>query len=126
MISAMHPLFKGFIKNVIIIFKGRNLLWQLLAIILTIIIVANNFDWTYYQATRNAALLAFAFPAAVIGGSFPYLVPLGILAVGKALKKTRAVTTAWALGQAALMGTLISGTYKTFTGRIPRRFLAAS
>jgi hypothetical protein len=115
----MPALFKGLIKNIIAIFKGRNLLWNLLAIILTIVIVACGFDWSYYVATRNPTLLLIAFPAVMLGGTLPLLAPVIILIVGSVMKWARLTTTAWALGQAAILGALISGTYKAFTGRIP-------
>ncbi len=115
----MLSLFNGLIKNTIDIFKGRNLLWHLLAIVLTIVIVTGGFDWSYYLATRNPSLLLIAFPAVIFGSTLPILVPILILIVGKVWKKSRLAMTAWALGQAAILGALISGTYKAFTGRIP-------
>jgi len=115
----MAPLLKGLIKNIITIFKGLNLLWHLLAIILTIAIVASGLDWSYYLATRNPILLLIAFPAVMLGGTLPLLAPVIVLIVGLVMKWARLTTTAWALGQAAILGALISGTYKAFTGRIP-------
>ena len=115
----MPALFKGLVKNIVAIFKGRNLLWHSLAILLTIIIVAGGWDWSYYMATRNSALLSFAFPAVVLGETLPILAPVTILIVGIAWKRSRIKITAWALGQAAILGALISGAYKAFTGRIP-------
>ena len=115
----MQMLFRDYLKNIILIFKGRNLLWHSLAIILTIIIVASGFDWSYYLATRNPALLMIAFPAVMLGGTLPILAPTIVLIVGSVMKWARVKMTAWALGQAAILGALISGTYKAFTGRIP-------
>ena len=115
----MPELFNGFIKNIISTFKGWNFLWHLLAIILTVVIVAGGLDWSYYLATRNPALLLIAFPAVMLGGTLPLLAPVIVLIVGLVMKWARLTTTAWALGQAAILGALISGTYKAFTGRIP-------
>lgn len=118
-LSYMPPLFHDFFKNVFDVFRGRNLLWHLLAIILTIVIVMSGLDWSYYASTRNPGLLSLTFPAVILGSLLPMLGPLILLFIGEIRKKARVITTAWALGQAALLGWLVSSFYKAFTGRIP-------
>ncbi len=109
-------------RNVATIFSGRNLLWHALAIVLTIIIVMSGFDWTYYRSTRGETFVRFARPAIMLGTMLPVLGTLILLIVGEIVKSRRIITTAWALGQAAILGYLISCFYKAFTGRIPPPF----
>jgi len=109
-------------RNVITIFSGRNLWWQALAIVLTMVIVRSGFDWSYYLSTRGDAFLRAARPAILLGTLLPLPAILVIWMVGEAGKNRRLITTAWALGQAALLGYFISCGYKTFTGRLPPPF----
>src|SRR5271154_4940893 len=109
-------------RNVITIFSGRNLWWHALAIVLTVMIVMSGFDWSYYRWTRADAFLRLARPAIMLGTFLPVLSILVILIVGEVNKNCRIITTAWALGQAALLGYFISCCYKAFTGRIPPPF----
>ncbi|HEX3857100.1 MAG TPA: phosphatase PAP2 family protein [Verrucomicrobiae bacterium] len=109
-------------RNIIAIFSGRNLLWHALAIVLTIIIVMSGFDWSYYLSTRGDAFHHFARPAILLGTVMPVLMILVILIVGEIIKNRYIITTAWALGQAAILGYLISCGYKAFTGRLPPPF----
>ena len=109
-------------RNILASFTGRNLLWQALAIGLTIAIVISGFDWSYYLATRGHTIQSLVRPAIVLGTFAPVLGTLIILLVGEVCKNRRVITTAWALGQAALLGYLISCAYKTFTGRLPPPF----
>ncbi|HXA45347.1 MAG TPA: hypothetical protein VNZ25_07575, partial [Candidatus Angelobacter sp.] len=95
-------------RNVITIFSGRNLLWHALAIVLTIVIVKSGGDWSYYRWTRGDAFLRFARPAIMLGTFLPVLAILVVLMIGEIGKNRRIITTAWALGQAALLGYFIS------------------
>jgi membrane-associated phospholipid phosphatase len=108
--------------NIRTIFSGRNLLYQALAIVLTVVIVMSGGDWSYYVSTRGNAFLLFARPAILLGTLLPVLVILLILIAGEVGKNQRLVTTAWALGQAAILGYFISCCYKAFTGRLPPPF----
>jgi membrane-associated phospholipid phosphatase len=90
-----------------------------LAVVLTYIIVASGFDWWYYTHTRDAMLQSWLFPAAVIGGLLPILLPI-ILFLAK--KKN----AAFAVAQAAIISLFISSFYKIFTGRIPPPFRSQS
>jgi membrane-associated phospholipid phosphatase len=109
-------------RNLLAIFTGRNLLWHALAIGLTMAIVMTGLDWSYYLATRGQAIQSLVRPAIVVGTILPVLGTLIILILGEVRKNRRLVTTAWALGQAALLGYLISCCYKAFTGRMPPPF----
>jgi membrane-associated phospholipid phosphatase len=104
-------------RNVAAIFTGRNLLWHGLAIALTIAVVTSGGDWAYFRGTRAPEFFSAAMPALRLGMMMPVLAPLLILLAGLATKHRRLVMTAWALGQAALLGYLITCCYKFFTGR---------
>lgn len=100
----------------------RNLPWHLAAIALTYIIVASGFDWQYFLATRSSGLDRIFFPAVVIGGLVPIIVPICMLAIGwlrkRASGSTAALNAGYALAQAAIIGSVISSAYKALTGRV--------
>ncbi|SPF50194.1 membrane hypothetical protein [Syntrophobacter sp. SbD1] len=106
-------------QNALRCFKGYNLCWHFLAVVLTYIIVSSGFDWYYFISTRTPALRAFLFPAVVLGMILPVVVPLILLAIGALGKTLKIKITAFTLGQAAILGLAISSFYKAFTGRIP-------
>jgi membrane-associated phospholipid phosphatase len=118
----MPELFYRLPRNFLAIFSGRNLLWHALAIVLTIVIVMSGFDWTYFRLTRGDVFVRLARPAIIIGTFLPLVMVLILLLAGAMRKNCRLLTTAWALGQAALLGYLISCGYKAFTGRLPPPF----
>ncbi len=105
-------------KNIIGCFKKPLIIGHVVAIFLTYIIVVSGFDWWYFISTRNTTLNALFFPAIIIGGIFPLIIPLCLLALGKTFRNKRTEITAWALGQAVIIGSFISSTYKAFTGRV--------
>jgi len=103
--------------NIARIFRGSNLMRHFAAILLTYILVVSGFDWLYFSSTRNVTLQLFFFPAVIGGGLLPILAPLALLLAGQIKKNYKILNTAFALGQAALLGLLISDFYKSFTGR---------
>lgn len=107
-----------FAANFCAVFTGRNLLIHGIAIGLTAILVLSGFDWWYFTAHQTPLLRIIFFPALVIGFFLPIIAPVILYLVGKIGKLTRIVTTAFALAQAAILGSLISSIYKAFTGRI--------
>lgn len=115
----MKNLFYKIWKNLAQIFYPKNWIWHVLAIALTYIIVASNFDWTYYLATRSPTLLNFMLPALALGMFFPILLPLFLLIYGKIKKNATLFNAGLGIGQAAILGEIISSAYKAFTGRIP-------
>jgi membrane-associated phospholipid phosphatase len=104
-------------RNIIGCFKGRLILWHLLAIVLTVILVTSNFDWHYFTWTRSPQIRSFAFPAVHIGGELPIVLPVILLVIGTSARDIRFIRMAAALAQASIIGSLISSTYKAFTGR---------
>jgi membrane-associated phospholipid phosphatase len=117
--NSMSGFFYQLPGNIIRCFKGYKLLWHILAIALTYIIVASDFDWHYFLFTRKPLLRTFLFPAVMLGMILPVVVPLVLLAIGAVRKNLKIKNTAFALGQAAILGLVISSVYKAFTGRIP-------
>ncbi len=105
-------------RNLIGCFKGRMIVWHIIAIILTVILVMSGFDWFYFLSTRNPILRSWMFPAVHIGGLLPLALPLILLAFGIIIRSAKTTLTGWAVGQAALFGSLVSSTYKAFTGRV--------
>ena len=122
LIGAVSGLFYRLPRNVIATFRGRNLLWHAAAIALTIVIVTSGGDWAYYRRTRTATFFVLARPALGLGMLMPVLWPLAVLFTGLAMKNRRLITTAWALGQAALLAYLITSCHKAITGRRPPPF----
>jgi membrane-associated phospholipid phosphatase len=122
MLGAMPELFYRLPRNLIAIFSGRNLLWHASAIVLTIVIVASGGDWAYYRSTRAELFSELARPALRLGMFIPVLGSLAVLLAGEVARKRRVITTAWALGQAALLAYMITSCYKAVTGRRPPPF----
>lgn len=114
----MPLLFFRLRETVIACFRGWSLVTQLIACVLTYLIVVSGMDWYYFLATRQPTLQKFFFPAIILGGIIPILFPLAVLLVGYLKKNKRLMAIAWAMGQAVLLGFLISSTYKVFTGRL--------
>ena len=56
--------------------------------------------------------------AVIIGGLIPLLLPPVLILIGHMRKDISLIEKSWVLWQAALVGWLVSSTYKAFTGRI--------
>jgi membrane-associated phospholipid phosphatase len=104
-------------RNIVDCFKGRMILWHIMAIILTLILVTSGFDWRYFASTRNPILRWWMFPAVVIGGLLPFALPLLLLAIGSISRSARTTLAGWAVGQAELIGAVVAAAYKAVTGR---------
>jgi membrane-associated phospholipid phosphatase len=115
----MSGFFYRFPRNLLRCFQGYNLLWHALAVILTCLIVSSGLDWRYFVVTRLPAPRSFAFPAVRLGMILPIVAPWILLAFGWPGRFPKIRTTAFALGQSALSGLVISSFYKAFTGRLP-------
>lgn len=105
-------------RNIIGCFKGRMIVWHVVAITLTVILVTSGFDWFYFCSTRAPVLRSWAFPAVRIGGSLPVTLPFVLLVMGLSAQNTSLTRMGAAIAQAAIIGSLISSAYKAFTGRI--------
>lgn len=98
-------------------FSGVNLVWQLVAFILTYFIVTSGFDWSYHQFFLHTILYPLSFTAGLVGAIVPIFLPINLLIRGRSGSKTR--LAAFATGQAVFLAFVISSFYKVFTGRIP-------
>ena len=117
---------RHFIANIRACYSWWNIAWQLLAVALTAVIVVSGFDWWWFIHTRSSLLQDFLFPAAIIGGILPILLPIIFYIVGKVRKNMSAIRAAYAVAEAGIIGLLISSFYKVFTGRIPPPFRSQS
>jgi len=117
-VSSFGFFLKTLPRNIMNSFLGWNAIWHGVAIGLTATIVLSGFDWWYFVNTRMINY-AFFFPAVVLGAFIPILVPIGMLVVGHKRKNDAIKKLGFMLGQAAIIGSIISSLYKAFTGRIP-------
>lgn len=113
----MIPLFHRLPGNILSIFSGENLWGHLVAILLTVLIVTSGFDWWYFRHFHHSSIAIFLFSAVRLGTLLPVLLPLALLIPGYIARKRQLVNTGWAVGQAALLGWLVTSFYKAFTGR---------
>ena len=113
----MKRFFRMLPRNIIDCFRGRMIIWHILAILLTWILVVSGFDRRYFLNTRQPDLLSWMFPAVPIGGLLPIVLPLVLLALGGLAGNSRICLLGWAIGQAELMAALIAAAYKAVTGR---------
>lgn len=118
----MRPFFHRFLTNLASCFSRRYLPWHGLAIALTFLIVTTGFDWTYFIASRDVLLQAFFLPAIIAGGILPLTAPFLILGYAKMRRSAKTAHAAYALGQAAALGWIVSSAYKAVTGRVPPVF----
>lgn len=122
----MKQFFSTLPRNILGCFQGRMILWHLLFIALTFILVQSGLDWFYFCSTRSPRLWAGMIPSAPIGGLVPLAVPFVLILSGFITGRVRLGLTGWAIGQAALIGSMLSSTYKAFTGRVhPEHFTGA-
>jgi membrane-associated phospholipid phosphatase len=120
----MPSLFYNFPKNILKCFRGYNLLWHLLAIMLTYFISSSGADWLYFESSRGNLVHSILFPAVRLGSRVPIVAPLVLYAAGRVARNWKTINTAGALGQSALIGLIVSSFYKAFTGRAhPPRLL---
>jgi membrane-associated phospholipid phosphatase len=113
----MKLFFSTLPRHVIECFRGRMLIWHLIAILLTALVVVSGFDWQYFLWTRSPTLLSWVFPAVPIGGLVPIALPLALFLLSAITRNAQARVTAWAVTQAEIIGGIIAAGYKALTGR---------
>jgi len=97
-----------------------NLALHLAAIFLTYIMVTSGFDRAFFDSARNALYFqTILFPAVMLGGLVPIIVPVALYFIGRKRNKPRTTNTAFALGQAVIISMVVSSVYKAMTGRVP-------
>lgn len=115
----MKRLFYKFFGNIWRTFSGRRILLHVATILLTALIVKSGFDWFYFGATRSPLLQSLLFPAVVLLPMTALFLPLTLILVGKIKKRVGIENFGFALGQAAIIGVVLSSFYKSLTGRLP-------
>jgi membrane-associated phospholipid phosphatase len=115
----MNEFLRTLPSNVFHSFTGRRSLFHVLAIFLTALLVSSHFDWWYFSHMRESGLAPYLWPAIALGGIIPIVAPIFGLIGGFVLRSAALVRTGYALAQSALLGLLISSSYKAFTGRVP-------
>lgn len=93
---------------------------HLLAASSTYGIVRSGIDWRFYTfAKDNRVIPTVGFSSVIIGGLVPLGVPLWLYLRGGSRSDPELQITAMALGQATLLGLIVSSSYKAVTGRKP-------
>ncbi len=118
----MKSFLNTFGRNIVKCLSLKNFIFQIIAIISTIIIVKSGFDWYYFLNTRNPIIFYGFFPAVMFGGILPIVIPLFLLISGKISQKRNIFISGVAMTQSAITGSFISSLYKAFTGRIQPTF----
>ncbi|GAC1413003.1 MAG: hypothetical protein NVSMB66_3740 [Candidatus Doudnabacteria bacterium] len=96
--------------------KGLN---YILAILLTLIIVYSGLDILWYQLSiNNRWIYNTGFVSVIAGGLIPIFVPGVIYIIARFRKNIQAQLLALTLGQASMLGLIISSFMKVFTGRV--------
>ncbi|MDB5260645.1 MAG: phosphoesterase PA-phosphatase related protein [Candidatus Nomurabacteria bacterium] len=114
----LRSLLTNFERNILKVFTPFNIFCILVGILITYICVITGFDWKYFNATREPELQDYMVPVGFIGLLVPVFGPFIILLIGKLRNNYHLKNTAYALGQAGIMGWLLSVAIKTFTGRM--------
>jgi membrane-associated phospholipid phosphatase len=84
----------------------------------TYFLVHSGIDWEWSNIAYNNKILAFSgTPFGALGFILPVAMPLGFYFYGRSHERTDLQITGLAMGQAAILGVLISSSIKTFTGR---------
>jgi membrane-associated phospholipid phosphatase len=113
-------IFYRFWRHIIGSFSHWYGLNYLLAAAATYVIVRSGLDWAWYRFCVTHPFIFYSGFVSVLAGMFvPIMVPLWLLVFGRVKKNLRLQVIALALGQAAIMGWLVSTFIKIFTGRIP-------
>src|SRR3989344_5058978 len=110
-------------QNFIASFRGYNLIFHLLAGVLTYALVMSGIDWTFFEATRSPALRLLVMGAGIGGFFVPVIIPVGLYLWGEVKGRNDFMHKAGALAEAGIIAWLISSAYKAFTGRIQPEFL---
>ncbi len=110
-------------SNIIQSFRGRNILWHLVAIGSTYVLVISGFDWWYFESTRAVWIFSILFPSAILGFFVPILLPVGLYIYGELRTSVQLRNTAAAAAQAGIIGWLVSAFYKSLTGRVQPEFM---
>jgi len=116
----LHGVYLDLWKNIVDCFRGRNILYHIAGIFISIVLILSGIDWAYFVFFRDHLFLqVFFFIALPLGGFLPFIIPLYLYR--KSLKKKRPEfkNVTIALLQASLIALIIISAYKGITGRPP-------
>lgn len=116
--EILRGVFGGFSRSLRRCYSQGSIEWQLTAAALTYLLVVSGFDWWWFAHTRAPALQVWLFPAAIIGGLLPIILPIALYVIGKMKKRVALMTAGFATAQAGILGLLVSMAYKSVTGRL--------
>ncbi len=86
-------------------------------------IIKSGIDWKWYNMSMRHKWIGNAgFISVGAGGLIPLIVPLSFYLYGRIDNNSDLQITGFAMGQAAILGGVISSAIKVFTGRVPPDF----
>ncbi len=114
----MREFLTTFPRHLVASYRGKFVYFHLLAILSTAVIVLSGFDWFYFVHTQTTLVRTISFIGVMLGSFVPTIFSVCIIVIGW-MRRDRALTLkGWIVGQAALIGLIISSVYKAFTGRV--------
>lgn len=114
----MKQFFHTFFSHLHQLFLTKYLWVHGVAIIGTYVIVMSGFDWWYFIFTRDSAVYQYLRPALGLGMIVPVILPFLFLFIYSVTKNKLLEKIGIVLLESAVLGWLLSATYKAFTGRI--------
>ncbi|MHA2250021.1 MAG: phosphatase PAP2 family protein [Candidatus Kariarchaeaceae archaeon] len=100
-------------------FRGPLIILQLIAICISYVLIFSGADWSYFLFFKHNMFFQYIlFPAVPLGGMLPLMIPPIIYLYGKKENKPELEPLAFALTQAAVVGTILISIYKAITGRL--------
>jgi membrane-associated phospholipid phosphatase len=129
--NQVQDYIRGFTLHIRTSFMGTIrwpwLAFHVISVIISILLILGGVDWSYFLFYQNHKLLQILlFPAVMIGGLIPFIVPPLIYLYAKKENKPHLEPLAFALTQAAVVATIWIAIYKAITGRLgPELFESA-
>lgn len=105
-------------RNIKTVFVGKNLLWQIFAILATYILVMSGFDWQYFMFMRENAYRPLLFIGEGLGYLYPIFLPITLFILYLVNKKHSYKNTSLASAQSVVIAFVIGLFYKGITNRI--------
>jgi len=124
---SINKIFYKIFNHICLSVKYNYGLNYLVAGAATYIIVKSGMDWMWYSFFHAHIWIFYAGFISVIAGQFlPIIIPLWLYFAGRRKKDIAKQITGLALGQAAILGFVISTFIKLFTGRMPPELFVGS
>ncbi|TFH41296.1 MAG: phosphatase PAP2 family protein [ANME-2 cluster archaeon] len=115
----LHLLFFNLFSNILHSIWKFNFLLHIFAVLITYVFVISNIDWIYYTFFINHRLVQYIFfPAVIIGGLLPVLLPAVLYVKGTKKKSNNLKNLSLIIGQSTLISLFFTSFYKAITGRL--------